>query len=160
MAEILIIILVFILMLVGLLGVILPFLPGVPIAWAGLFIYAYFTEFSKISLTLVLVFLGLSLLSMLFDFILPLLGAKTYQASRYGFLGAFLGLIFGISAGPLGIIVFPILGAFLGELAAGKNSDKAFRSAMGTFLGNLGGALIKIVMILIMLGFFIFSLFA
>lgn len=157
--EIFLIILTFVLMLVGLLGVILPFLPGVPIAWVGLFIYAYFTEFNEISLTLVLVFLGLALLSMLIDFILPLLGAKTFNASRYGFLGACLGLVFGISVGPFGLIVFPLIGAFLGELVAGKDSDKAFRSALGTFLGNLGGALIKITIILIMLGFFIASLF-
>ncbi len=157
--EIFLIILTFVLMLIGLLGVILPFLPGVPIAWVGLFIYAYFTEFNEISLTLALVFLGLALLSMLIDFILPLVGAKTFKASRYGFLGAFLGLVFGISVGPFGLIVFPLIGAFLGELVAGKDSDKAFRSALGTFLGNLGGALIKITIILIMLGFFIASLF-
>jgi len=157
--EILIIILVFVLIIIGFLGVIVPFLPGAPISWAGLFIYAYYTGFDKISLKTSLIFLGLVLLTTLIDFILPILGAKKYKASRYGIIGIFLGLIIGLFIGPFGIIVLPFLGAFIGELLAGRKSNKAFKAALGAFLGSLIGALLKMILVLIMLGFFIVALF-
>lgn len=160
METILLIILTFILMTIGLLGVVLPFLPSVPVAWLGLFIYAWGTGFQKISLTEVLVFLAVTVVAMLFDFAAPLLGAKKYQASKYGIGGAALGLTIGvIEFGPLGIIVGPLVGAFLGELIANKESERAFKSALGAFVGFIVGSLIKIIIILIMIGFFIASLF-
>jgi len=159
MGNILLLILCFGLMAVGIAGVILPFLPGVPIAWTGLLIYAWATGFQKISLTEVLIFLGLTILAVAIDFIGPMLGAKKYRASKYGILGAFLGGIVGILGLSLwGVIVGPLVGAFLGELISKKEINQALKSGLGTILGSLGGSLVKIVIILIMLGFLIVSL--
>jgi uncharacterized protein YqgC (DUF456 family) len=69
METILLILFSFILMAIGLIGVVLPFLPGVPIAWLGLFIYAWGTGFQKISLTEILVFFALAIVTMLLDFV-------------------------------------------------------------------------------------------
>lgn len=160
MTTILLIIICFGLMTVGMAGVILPFLPGVPIAWVGIFLYAWGTGFQRISLFEILIFLGLTILAVLLDFLAPLWGAKKYKASKYGIAGAFLGVIIGIiGLGPLGIIIGPLLGAFLGELLAKKEIPQALKSGLGTFLGFLGGILIKIIIILIMFGFFVVSLF-
>jgi uncharacterized protein YqgC (DUF456 family) len=145
--------------LIGLLGIFLPFLPGVPIAWLGIFIYAYFTNFETLPLLTVLIFFLLTLLTIVLDFVAPLIGAKKYQASSQGILGASLGLILGIFVfGPLGIILGPLAGAFFGEILAGKESSQALRSASGTLIGLLVGSLIKILVIMIMAGFFIHSL--
>ncbi len=159
MIDILIIILVFVLIGIGLLGSILPFLPGAPIAWIGLFIYSYYTHFAEISLKTNLIFLGIIFLVILIDLILPLLGAKKSKASRYGVAGAFLGLLIGLMIGPFGIIIMPLIGGFVGELMAGKKSDKAFKTALGVFLGSLVGIFLQVTIILIMLGFLIVALF-
>lgn len=160
MGEILLVIIALILLASGLLGIFLPFVPGVPLAWLGLFIYSYSHQFEPISLTTILVFLGLTILTMAVDVIAPLIGAKKYHASRYGVLGSSIGLLLGMFVlGPIGIIAGPFLGALVGEFAAGKGSDQAFSSAIGTFLGFLAGSLIKLIVILVMIGFFIVSLF-
>ncbi len=149
-----------ILLLVGLVGVIMPYLPGIPIAWLGLFIYAIGTDWERISITTVIVFAALTLLALLIDFIAPLLGAKKNKASKWGMIGASVGLFLGIIIFQMwGIILGPLLGALIGELLAGKPAGQAFKSALGTFVGFLFGSLMKIVLILVMAGFFIVSLF-
>lgn len=160
MAVIYLFILCLILMLVGLLGVVLPVLPGVPLAWAGLLIFAAVTAFEKISLTTVLIFLGLSIIALVLDVVVPLLGAKKYKAGKYGVLGAFLGLIVGMPIfGFPGIILGPFLGAAAGELLSGRDLNQAGKSALGTLFGFLAGGLLKFILIFIMIGVLIFSLF-
>ena len=80
-----------ILMVVGLIGVVLPGLPGVPLAWLGLFIYALGTGFDRISIITTVVFFIVMLFTLSLDFLAPILGAKKYKASKYGLIGAFLG---------------------------------------------------------------------
>ena len=148
------------LLLVGLVGVILPFLPGIPLAWGGLFIYAIGTGFERISLTTTLVFLGLTLLALGLDFVLPMLGARKYQASRLGMLGAFVGFTLGVFVFNIwGVILGPAIGAMFGELLSRKTPQQALRASLGTLLGFFAGSLLKIVIILTMAGFFIASLF-
>lgn len=148
------------LILTGLVGTILPVLPGLPIAWLGFFIYAIGTHFERISITALIVFSAITALIMLLDFVAPLLGAKKYRASKYGILGAFLGTILGIIVfGFWGIILGPFLGAFLLELVSNRRPQEAFKSAFGTFVGFVIGSLIKIILILTMGGFFVASLF-
>lgn len=148
------------LMLVGLVGVFAPILPGIPVAWLGLFIYAIGTGFERISVTTVIVFAAITALIMLLDALAPVLGAKKFQASKWGMLGAFLGAIVGIFAlGFWGIILGPFIGAFLFEWLAKRKVKGAFKAATGTAVGCIVGALVKVIFIFIMAGFFIASLF-
>ena len=147
-------------MIIGALGVVLPVLPGIPLAWLGLFIYALATGFEEISVTVIVVFFVLMVLSLVLDFLAPLLGAKKYRASALGVIGAFIGTIVGIFVlGFWGIILGPLAGAFLGELIASGKPKQAFGSAVGAFLGLVAGSLVKLTLILIMAGFFIASFF-
>jgi len=147
-------------MVTGLLGVVLPILPGIPLAWLGLFIYAIGTGFERISIATVVIFAILTVFALLLDFLAPMLGAKRYRASKLGVFGAFLGFTVGIFAlGFWGIILGPFIGALLGELIAGRRPTQALRSAFGTFLGFVAGTLFKVIIILVMAGFFIASLF-
>ena len=147
-------------MIIGALGVVLPVLPGIPLAWLGLFIYALATGFEEISVTVIVVFFVLMVLSLVLDFLAPLLGAKKYRASALGIIGAFIGTIVGIFVlGFWGIILGPLAGAFLGELIASGKPKQAFGSAVGAFLGLVAGSLVKLTLILIMAGFFIASFF-
>jgi uncharacterized protein YqgC (DUF456 family) len=73
-----------VLIIIGLLGVILPFVPGIPVAWLGLFIYAIGTDWERISITTIIVFAALTVFALLLDYIAPLLGAKKYKAASGG----------------------------------------------------------------------------
>lgn len=160
LGEILLITLSFLLVLTGALGVVLPLLPGVPIAWLGMLAFAYATNFAVITWKALLIFLGFVLLAIAVDIIAPMVGAKKYNASRSGIIGSFLGLILGIMIfGPIGIIVGPFAGTFLGELFEGRESEEALRSAKGTAIGFLAGSAVKLALIMVMLGFLIWSLF-
>lgn len=158
-SEIILIILSFVLVLTGVVGVVLPFLPGVGIAWLGMLLFAYATGFSAITLKIVLIFLGLSVLTFILDFAAPLLGAKKYQASKFGILGSFLGFIFGVMLfGPVGILVGPFVGAFLGEYFSGRKPEEAAQSAKGAIIGFFIGSLVKLSLVLAMLGVLIAAL--
>ena len=147
-----------ILLVIGLVGAIVPLIPGVPIAWVGLFIYAIATGFERISIAAIVIFFVLMLLTVLLDFLAPMLGASKYRASRWGITGAFLGFIVGIFVlGIWGIILGPLVGAFLGELIARRKPKQALGSAFGAFLGFIAGVLFKVILVLVMAGFFIAS---
>ncbi len=158
MSEIIAIIVCSLLLLIGASGVFLPILPGVPLAWLGIFIYALVTGFEAISITTVVVFFVLSAFTLVLDFVAPMLGAKKYRASKFGIFGAFAGALIGIfTLGFWGIIVGPLAGAFAGELVAKGDVPRAFGSAAGSFVGCIAGSLVKIVLIFIMAGFFVAS---
>ena len=160
MGTIALIIICSILMVVGLVGVVLPILPGIPLAWLGLFIYAIGTGFDRISVLTVVIFAILTIFALALDFLAPMLGAKKYQASKFGIIGASIGLIVGIIVfGFWGIILGPFLGAILFELMASRKPKRALRAALGTLVGFIAGSLFKIIIILIMAGFFIASWF-
>ncbi len=160
MLTIILIISSFVLVLLGLLGIFLPILPSVTIAWLGFLLFAYATAFTSITLKLVLIFLGLTVLVMILDVIAPMIGAKKYRASKYGIAGSFLGLLLGIMfLGPVGILLGPFAGAFFGEYLSGRKSEEAIQSAKGTLIGFLAGSLVKLALILVMLGFLISALF-
>ncbi|MEK7554474.1 MAG: DUF456 domain-containing protein [Patescibacteria group bacterium] len=160
MAEIISFIAAVLLFLVGVLGIFLPLLPGVPVAWIGFFIYAAVTDFTTIPLWIVFLFLGATILTVVFDFVAPVIGARRWNASRYGVIGASIGLLLGIFfAGPFGIVIGPIAGAFLGEIIAGRTAEEATRGAVGTFIGFLAGTILKLGVIAGMAGFLIASLF-
>ena len=147
-----------ILMVLGFFGVFLPVLPGVPLAWLGLLVYAIGTGFEKISVVWTVVFSVLMLLTLGFDLVAPMLGARRYQASRWGVMGASLGLLVGLlSFGFVGTIVGPLVGALVVELVAKRHPARALKAALGTFVGFLAGTLFRTVVVLTMIGFFIAS---
>ncbi len=160
MINVVLLIISSLLMLVGLCGIILPFVPGIPLIWLGLFVYAIGTGFNQISILAVVIFFILTALTLALDFAAPMLGVKKYKASNWGLLGSFLGFIIGIiTLGFWGIIFGPLLGAFLGELIAKKEPRQGFQAALGALLGSAVGFLLKAVVGLIIIGYFIYSFF-
>ena len=145
-------------MLVGLAGVILPMLPGVPIIWLGAFLYGLFTGFEEINWNILGVFAILTGFTIILDYVANLYGAKRMGATRWGILGAILGMLVGLlTAGLIGLLIGSFLGAVLGEILSGKTQSQALRAGIGTFLGFLGGTLIKFIVGSIMIGIFLWK---
>jgi uncharacterized protein YqgC (DUF456 family) len=149
-----------VMLLAGLVGVVSPVLPGIQLAWLGFLIYAWGTGFERISLTTTIVFTVLMLLFWLKDYLVQVIGAKKFNASKGGMIGVFIGSILGtLIFGFWGIIIGPVIGAIAGELIATRNIRQALKSATGTVAGCLAGSITNIIFILVMTGFFIKSLF-
>jgi uncharacterized protein len=147
-------------MLGGLLGILLPFIPGLPIVWLGFFIFAIGTGFKQISISLVIGFFVLMLLTLMLDFFSGYLGIRKYKASIWSIIGSFLGFLIGIIFFNIaGAILGPFIGAFLGELIATRNLQRGFQAMLGAIVGSIIGTLLKVTVALIMIGVFIISFF-
>lgn len=148
------------LILFGAVGSFLPILPGPPLSFAGLWIYGWYTGYEKITPAVLIIFGILSALTFVVDVIAPALGARGYKASRYGTVGSMLGAFLGIFIlGPIGIIVGPLVGGFAGEMIHAGNTEKATKTAIGSFIGFILGSFFKMAVIMGMLAYFIYSLF-
>lgn len=133
-----------ILVLSGLLGSILPFLPGPPLSWLGL-LTIHFTAYEMYSITFLVVTFGVMVIITVLDYMIPIWGTKKFGGSRAGVLGSTIGLIVGLFFGPVGIIAGPFVGAFLGEFMVNRSEFRvAMRSATGSFVGFLFGTGLKL----------------
>lgn len=146
-------------MLVGVLGCILPFLPGTPLVFLGIFIYAWKTQFQIMSPNFLIILLIVTVITVLLDYIAGSIGSKKFGASKFGVTGAFLGAMAGVFFTPWGIIIGPPLGALTGELIGGKDIRDASMASFGAVIGILGGSFTKIIASLIMIGFFTVKVF-
>jgi uncharacterized protein YqgC (DUF456 family) len=131
-------------MLAGIIGCIVPVLPGPVMCLAGLFILQLTTA-HPFTAGLLIVYAVLTLIVSLLDYAIPVYGTKKLKGSKYGIWGSAAGLLLGaIFFFPVGIIAGPVAGAFAGELLSGKSVSKAFKSAWGSFLGFLAGTAVKL----------------
>ncbi|WP_339734739.1 DUF456 domain-containing protein [uncultured Sunxiuqinia sp.] len=129
----------------GILGGILPVLPGPPLSYVGL-ILLHLTERYQFSTNFLIVWGVITIVVYLLDYLIPIWGTKKFGGSKRGVWGSIIGLLVGMLLfPPFGIIVGPFLGAVLGELSSGKQSREAFRSGFGSFLGFLVGTLLKLI---------------
>jgi len=150
------------LVLVGFIGSILPIIPGPPISWAGLLLLKW-TDYAddhgaayENTLWILLFFV---VLVTILDYVVPIMGTKKYGGSKRGVWGATIGVVVGLFFGPLGIIIGPFLGAFIGEISTGKKEKQALRAAWGSFMGFLLGVGLKLMVCGTILFFYIRFLF-
>jgi len=157
--NIVLIVLGLVLMIAGLAGCLLPVVPGPPLSFIGLLLlhWAPGYEFST-NFLLLMAFAAIAVT--LLDNFIPSLNAKRSGASKRAVWGSVGGLLVGMFFfPPLGLIIGPFLGAVIGELSMGKESGDALRSGFSTFLGFLGGVLIKLMASGIMFYYFIKTAF-
>src|SRR5690554_5774386 len=103
------------LIVVGLVGTVVPVLPGVPIAFVGMLLAAWVTDFQTVGWGIISVLAVLTVLSVLIDFLASAFGAKRLGASSRAFWGATFGALAGMFFGLVGIIVGPFIGAVVAE---------------------------------------------
>ena len=129
---------------IGLVGSIVPVLPGPPLAYVTLWMmWLYNSE--EISISTLIVAGVIMIVITVLDYIAPVWLTKKGGGSKVGERGAIIGLIIGLFLGPLGIILGPFFGAVIAELIYdGSNSQRAFRSGLGSFLSFFVGTGIKL----------------
>ena len=147
-----------IMLLVGLIGCVVPMLPGRPISYAAMIVLLFTSKADEISV-IELVILALAVVVVtIIDYVAPTFGAKKLGGSKYGNWGCTIGTIAGLFLPPLGIIICPFVGAVIGELIGGKKFGEALQAGVGSFLGFMLSTGLKLIVCLYMIGRFIFIL--
>ena len=149
-----------ILIIVGLLGVLVPFLPGLPLAFCGALLLSYITGFKLISLWSILFLAVLALLSVLVDYLAGLIGARWGKASLWGLVGAITGLVVGIlSFGIIGMILGPALGVLVFELVAKRGDHRhAVKAAQSTLISSFLGIAVNAILAIIFMTVLVLAL--
>ena len=142
------------LMLVGIAGVVLPALPGIPLMFAGMLIAAWIDDFTRIGVLSLVVLGALTLFTLVIDLAAGALGARRVGASRRAIAGAAIGTVVGLFFGLPGLLLGPFVGAVAGELAARSAVDQSLRVGVASWLGFVFGTLLKIAIAFAMLGVF------
>jgi uncharacterized protein len=145
------------LVVVGIIGSILPLLPGPPIAYVGL-LMQQLRDPEPFSLQFLLIWLGIVVVSLVLDYLVPAWGTKKFGGTKYGVWGSTIGFVLAFWLGPWGVIIGPFIGAFVGEMIGGQDSRKSLRAAWGSFVGFLLGSLIKIIICFMLLYYVIRSI--
>lgn len=146
------------LLLIGLIGTILPVLPGAPLALAGLVVFK-FSQDANYGWGLIIVAGVLVMIGAVLDYILPIYMTKKLGGSKYAIWGSIIGLIVGLFFPPIGFLVGPFLGAFFAELWANSQQPKAaFKAALGSFVGFILTTGYDVLLTLAFIGVFIWSL--
>ncbi|MGF1477880.1 MAG: DUF456 domain-containing protein [Cyanophyceae cyanobacterium] len=147
-------------MLVGVVGAIVPGLPGSSLILIAILVWGVATGFAGVGVPLAVV-IGVLILSTGVDILAAYWGAKRVGASKWSQLGALIGLVLGFLGllpalpvgGPLlGILLGPIVGAFVGEflyryeLKLPLRVKKAFQVSLGVVIGSLVGNFIQAIL--------------
>src|SRR5437762_3141192 len=123
---------------VGLIGTVLPVIPGTTIILAAAIIHRMMLGAEKsIGWRSIAILLLLTLATYALDFLSGYFGAKYFGATKWGMFGAMLGALLGLFFGIVGLFIGPVIGAVLGEFIAGKRMIDAGRAGWGSLLGNL-----------------------
>jgi len=143
-----------VLSIAGIIGCIMPALPGPPLSFIAL-ILLLFIPGAIIGTDFLITFGVLTLAVSVLDYLIPSWGAKVFGASRYGVWGSFIGMVGGIFFfPPLGMIIGLLAGAVIGELLAGQNRSAALKAGLGSFLFSLIAMFLKLSLSVVMAYYF------
>jgi len=138
-------ILAIIMFIVGLVGTIVPVLPGVILIFSGMVVYGILSNFETLTVFFFVLQGVATVMVLLVDYVASALGARHFNGSRQAAIGGALGIIGGlILFGPLGIVVGPFAGATIAELLKGKDVSLSIKTGFGTLIGVLGGTILKL----------------
>lgn len=144
------------LMILGIAGSLLPVLPGPPLSFLGL-ITLHLTTKINFSSKFLIWWGIITLIVAILDYAIPIWGTKFFGGTKFGIWGSMAGLLAGLFFPPVGVIIGPFVGAVAGEMVAG-NKKNAIKAGIGSFIGFLAGTLVKLLVSLIMLYYFITAL--
>jgi uncharacterized protein YqgC (DUF456 family) len=139
----------------GLVGSVVPWMPGPPFVLAGAVVWALATDFETLGWGRLAILAALTALSVVLEFVTTAVGARRYGASRWGMLGAIVGALVGVFFGPVGLIVGCVAGAVGAELLRGSELAASVRSGVGALVGLIAGLVADLVVCVTMIGLFL-----
>ena len=154
MSDYILLILGIILMVLGIIGCLVPVLPGPPLSFLGL-ILLHFTRFGPFTGPTLIILGAIAVIVTVLDYIVPVWGIRRFGGSKYGMRGATVGLIIGFFLGPMGIIIGPLLGAFVGEMIFRDDMGYAVRAGFGSLFNFLSGIGLKLAASFVMTFYFV-----
>jgi uncharacterized protein YqgC (DUF456 family) len=154
MSDYILLILGIIFMIIGIIGCLVPVLPGPPLSFLGI-IFLHLTKFGHFTSATLITFAIVTVIVTVLDYIVPIWGTKRFGGSKYGTRGATVGLIIGFFLGPLGIVLGPLIGAFAGEMIFKDDMSYAFKAGFGSLLGFLTGIGLKLAASFVMTFYFV-----
>lgn len=147
---------VILLLLPGIVGVVLPALPGIPYMFLVVLGYAVIGKFQVITGNELLVLGGIAIASIGVDYLTGVLGARFAGASLKSLFIGLVGLLIGLLlVPPIGGLVGLFIGIFLGELFRHRDQSRALRAAAGGLLGSLTGIVINLLLALLFIILFL-----
>lgn len=159
MIDILLITAGFVFILAGLVGCVLPVIPGPPLSYIGILLL-HFTRWVNFSSNFLILWLVLVIVVTILDYLVPAWGTKKLGGSKWGVWGSIFGLLIGLFFGPVGVFVGPFVGALLGELiyqskrkpnegetslSGNQKFNISLKAALGSFMGLLFGIILKLI---------------
>lgn len=169
MMEYILFILGAICVIAGVIGSILPVIPGPPLGYVGILLVQW-TRFGGFSVSMLIIWAVIVVTVTVFDSVVPVWGARKFGGTRAGVLGSAIGLVVGVFLLPMmgivlgpfglfGILGAPFVGALIGEIFAGRGSKNAVRAAVGSFIGFLAGTFMKVAVSVMLAVYFFMAFF-
>lgn len=154
MSDYLLLISGIILLVLGIIGCLVPVLPGPPLSFIAI-ILLHLSRFGHFTGP-TLIFLGtIAAVVTVLDYVVPVWGTRKFGGTKYGTRGATVGLIIGLFLGPAGIVIGPFIGAFVGEMIFRDDINYAVKAGFGSLLGFLAGIGLKLAASFVMTFYFV-----
>jgi uncharacterized protein YqgC (DUF456 family) len=154
MSDYILLILAIIFMIIGIIGCLVPVLPGPPLNFLGL-ILLHMSRFGQFTTPTLIILGSIAVLVTILDYVVPIWGTRKFGGSKYGTRGATVGLVIGFFLGPLGIILGPLIGAFVGEMIFKDDINYAIKAGIGSLLGFLTSIGLKLAASFVMTFYFV-----
>ena len=140
------------LMGVGILGTVIPMIPGLPMIFAGAWLAAFIDHYDKINVWVVVLLGVLMLFGLAVAWVAQTMGAKKAGATKLGIVGSLIGTFVGIFTGLWGLIFMPLLGAAIGEFIDHQDMLRSGKVGFATWLGMIIGTVVKLALAFTMIG--------
>lgn len=149
------IILSILLAITGIVGSIIPGLPGHPLNYIAMWLLQW--SIGPFSIAILITFGILTVLILILDYLIPIIAAKKYGATKLGIIGSILGMMIGFFFTPIGMIIGTIAGAIAGDMISGRTGAQATKSGIATFIGTLASTGMKLVLSGLMTGMIVYE---
>ncbi len=143
----------------GLVSIVFPFLPAIPVIWLGIFLYGVGTSFAVVDASFMLLISLLAFATVFLDYTTSVWGMREYRGSFLGIVGAVVGGLLGSLFGLLGgLVIGPVTGAIVFEMLRGRDNVFSIETDRYTIIGFIGGTIMKFSIGVAMIGLFVWRL--
>jgi uncharacterized protein YqgC (DUF456 family) len=143
---------------VGVVGTVLPAVPGAILVFGGIALAAWIDDFTRVPVWVLAIVAVLTVMAWVVDLLAAALGAKRVGASKLAIVGAAIGTVVGVFTGLWGLLFMPLIGAAIGEFVAQRDLRRAGKVGLATWIGLLLGTAAKVAIVFAMVGIFVAAL--